>query len=543
MSYKTIHHYVICILSLVLLGLSTVGNAANTLTAEQKLSDLNQIVSMVKSGYGPLHYKNDKFNINVDILKNIYADKIADTTTNAQFYYTLIRFIAEFHDGHFRATLPTNLKASVPFDTDLVEGKVLIGEINRTLLTEKNFAFQKGDEIVAVDGLDISTVLNTLQSYRGLGFSQSERRYAARAITVRDGKRMPIPSGEVVFKIRRETSSVIQEAKLTWKVEGTAIDEIDTPEIAKLLRNNRTSVPTNYDELSIAPMMNEIRNPQTERSYSCSGTTRISMPEGAVSIMTEPFVAYYYPTTKGHIGYLRIPHYSPENSEYDQRFAQYEYAISELEKNTVGLIIDQDHNCGGSVSYLHRLVSLLMPQRFLPMQFQLLANKAEYLNFGEWVKETPENTLSRVHIQGVQDLIKTSWLNGDFMTPLTSIDGSKSTEPNSIHYTKPIIILIDEMSGSGGDAFPSMLKGFGRAKLIGTRTMGLGGHVTKQPALFYSQIVPEMTKSLFYRPDGIAVENNGAEPDFDYTITREDFVYGYIGYREFYTNKILELLP
>lgn len=542
-----LQHYTILVLFFALLLTGIVGQATNTLTLEQKISDLEQMVAMVKAGYGPLRYKKEKYNIDVDSLKNIYADKIRETKTNAEFYYTLIHFISEFHDGHFRATLPTDLKASVPFDTDLVNGAVLIGEINRELLTEKDFVFQKGDEILAVDGIDISSVLDELQKYRGLGFSQSERRMAAMAITVRDGKRMPIPSGDVTFKIRRGTSATIQEAKLTWKVDGTAIDELDTPAITKIFKRARPLAQANYDELSTFSLMNEIHNPQTERTFRCSGNSRIEMPEGAVSIMKEPFVAYYYSTAKGNIGYLRIPHYSPMNQkneeEFDQRFAQYEYAVSELEKNTVGLVIDQDHNCGGSVGYLHRLMSLFVSNDFQPMQFQLLANKSEFLKFSEWVKETPEHTLVRTDVERVQNLIKTSWLNGEFMTPMTAIDGNKSVSPNVIHYTKPIIVLIDEMSGSGGDAFPSLLKGLGRAKLVGTRTMGLGGHVEKQPALFYSQIVPEMTKSLFYRPDGVAVENNGAEPDFGYTITRDDFMYGYHGYRTFYTNKILELLP
>ncbi|MBK7963613.1 MAG: hypothetical protein IPK04_21910 [Bdellovibrionales bacterium] len=269
--------------------------------------------------------------------------------------------------------------------------------------------------------------------------------------------------------------------------------------------------------------------------------------------MEKPFVAYYYATPQGNVGYLRIPHYSPERDSEkgdseesgqaeETRFRQYEYAVSELEKNTVGLVIDQDHNCGGSVDYLHRIVSLFMQQEFIPTQFQFLANKQEYLELASWAAGTPENTIARQQLETVRDLVKNSWLQGKFMTPLTSIDGVKVFQPNNITYTKPIVVLIDEMSGSGGDAFPALMKGLGRAKLLGTRTMGLGGHVTAQPALFYSQIKAYMTKSLFYRPDGVAVENNGAVPDYPYEITRDDFVYGYHGYRQFYTQKLLELV-
>lgn len=139
-------------------------------------------------------------------------------------------------------------------------------------------------------------------------------------------------------------------------------------------------------------------------------------------------------------------------------------------------------------------------------------------------------------------IVSDNWMAGNFMTPKTSFHGSQLVSPSVVHYTKPIIVLIDELSGSGGDAFPSMMKGFGRATLLGTRTMGAGGHVVELPGLNNSQLMVRMTKSLFFRPDGVAVENNGAVPDIDYAITRDDYVYGYKLYREFYTQKLLDLV-
>ncbi|MGE3974554.1 MAG: S41 family peptidase [Bdellovibrionales bacterium] len=519
-------------LCLAVFGSSLSMAAINTLTTEQKLADLDQLVNIVKAGYGPLQYKKEKYDITPEKIRDLYAPRIAATRSNREFYYTILQYIGEFHDGHFRANLPTDLKSSLPFDTDLVEGKVLVDRINRSLLTETQFPFAKGDQILEMNGVDIQTVLDQLQTYRGLGYSLSERRTAALSLTVRDGKRLPVPAGDVTFKIRRGTSSVISEVKLTWKVEGTAIDESDSLVSAK----------ENYDTISTFGLMKEVENPQVERSFRCSGDTRIEIPANATVIMKTPFVAYYYPTEKGNVGYLRIPHYSPENRAYAEYFAQYEFAVSVLEKNTVGLIIDQDHNCGGSVEYLHQIVSLFMSKPFPAMQFQLLANKAEYLMFTEWVNSVPENTLARKNVEKVQKLVREAWMKGDFMTAKIAIDGNDLRSPNDIHYTKPIIVLIDEMSGSGGDAFPAMTKGLGRAKLVGTRTMGLGGHVTAQPALLYSRIVPEMTKSLFYRPDGVPVENNGAVPDFNYSPTRDDFTYGYHDYRAFYTARLFEQL-
>jgi C-terminal processing protease CtpA/Prc len=104
-------------------------------------------------------------------------------------------------------------------------------------------------------------------------------------------------------------------------------------------------------------------------------------------------------------------------------------------------------------------------------------------------------------------------------------------------------MLIDEMSGSGGDAFPAMMQGLGRAMLFGSRTMGAGGHVLEMAALPYSGNSLRMTKSLFFRPDGTAVENNGVVPEVGYTITRDDFLYGYRNYQATYLAKLLSLIP
>jgi C-terminal processing protease CtpA/Prc len=115
-------------------------------------------------------------------------------------------------------------------------------------------------------------------------------------------------------------------------------------------------------------------------------------------------------------------------------------------------------------------------------------------------------------------------------------------QPNRIHYTKPIIVLIDEMSGSGGDAFPAMMQGLGKLTL-GTRTMGAGGHVTAMPNLDISANKVNITKSLFFRPDGEPVENNSAVANIAYQPTRDDFLYEYRNYQKRYLEELAKLIP
>lgn len=510
---------------------------AQTLTTEQKLSDFKQLQLSIESSYGPFDYKIQTQGLNYQKISQDYAQKIANTKSNAEFYYAMVQYISEFHDGHFGGSIVSNYMAQIPVETDLVAGEVLIDRIDRTQLSETAFPFAKGDAIVSIDGRPTEEVLKELMKHVGSGYSLSEKRTAAQILFIRRGSRLPVPTGKIQVGIRRGTSDIVESVSLEWKVTGTPLDE-------KFRSVKKSPASASTDLLDVRPQVQELLGERLERSFRCSGETRIAIPENATMVMEKPFVAYYHPTEKGNVGYLRIPHYmfvGPKGEPmFDEVFQQYEYAIQVLEKNTVGLIIDQDHNCGGSVSFLYSMASLFVKGPFQPIQFQLLATKKEYLMFKAEYDQTVNNSLVQIGLKKVMDLIQAAWTAGQRLTEKTDIDGMDSIYPNRIQYTKPIVMLIDELAGSGGDAFPSLMGGLKRAKLLGTRTWGLGGHVQDFPALNYSGFNYRMTKSLFYRPDGVAVENNGAVPDVGYQITRDDFMYGYKNYQKFYLKTLLE---
>jgi hypothetical protein len=515
------------------------------LTTEEKLSDFQQLVSMVKAGYGPLRYKKEAIALDLETVAKQYESKIEASGTNRDFYYLLLQFIAEFRDSHFGASLPTSQVASLPFSTDLVDGKVLVDGVDLIKTLMMGISLEKGDEVVALNGVPIGQVLDELQKFIPAGYAATSRRVAAMAVSWRRGMRLPVPQGPVAVTVRKLGSSAEEVLNLEWHLTGEPMDEAEKPKPQLGFASPRAR---DYDMISTNDFWAEFGDPRFERGFQCSGKTRIMPPENAVVVMTDPIVAYYYATPKGNIGYLRIPEYQALNpktgqSEFEVRFQQYEYAVSVFEKETVGLVIDQDHNCGGSVEFLHKVVSLFFDKPVAPMQFRLLGSKQEAIDFRNWLNELSPNTIGFENLKKTLGLIETAWKTKAFMTPKTSISGAESIYPNPVRYSKPILMLIDELSGSGGDAFPAMMQGYGRAKLLGTRTMGAGGHVSAQPPLNYSRLNVRMTKSLFYRPDGVAVENNGAVPDFAYRPTGEDFTKGYGSYRTFYEKTLLSMLP
>jgi C-terminal processing protease CtpA/Prc len=510
--------------------------SAGPLTAEQKLADFTFLTAAIQAGYGPLEYKGEHKIVDIPALNARFTSEIPMTQSNEAFYNKLLEYVASYKDGHFVMYTPSTLVAQVPINTEIVNGQVLITSIDRNQLSEEAFPFAVGDVVLSVDDQPIEKFLDENVKYISSGNEFSRRQSASGRVFWRRAARHPFPTAKTVkVEIRPWDSRTPQTVELPWKVTG------EDPEV------NLFSSPSvwNKSKFSLLNRQWIEDSKHVDNSYQCSGTTRIKIPDGATKIMDEPFVAYYYPTAKGNVGYLRIPHYYPQPIEDLQTIlnweAQYRYAVQILEANTVGLIIDQDHNCGGSVDIVNFTISLFMDRAFQASQFQFLANKETYIDFKTEVDAMPKNTEDYVSGQFLVELVKKTWLEGKTrLTEKTGFGGSL-VEPSFVHYTKPVVVLIDERSGSGGDMFPAMMQGLGRAKLFGQTTGGLGGHVSAFASpLPFSQLKFNMTKSLFYDPRGVAIENHGAVPDQTYDITREDILTGFQPYQQAYTSYLLD---
>ncbi len=514
---------------------------AGHLTVEEKTLDFQQLLGRIKSAYGPLDYKKESLNIDIDQLQTQYLRKVQDSKTNDEFYYVINQFVAEFKDSHFAAMTPSNRRSALPFNVDLIQGKVLVDEKNESVPYTGAYNLQKGDEITHFNGVPVQDVIQSLLPYVGEGFEQTRKRYATWMLTSRRAARLPLMTGAVSLTIKPLGKTDSRIDNFEWIQIGEDLPETESFKPESLQ-------PSYLKSLSIKSKVARDFGDghKIERSFICSGKTRFEIPADAVKISETPFVSYYWPSAKGNIGYVRIPHYSPEGEDADKaialNFSQYEKVIGIMEKNTVGLIIDQDHNCGGYIDLVNKMVGLFMDKPYRPMSFRFVANKENVLDYKKYADSIDSLSSWYDMTMKVFELLKTTWQKGIRMTDFTSLNGDEWVAPNLVRYSKPVIMLIDEMSASGGDAFPSLLQGYGRVKLLGTRTMGAGGHVTENAPLNYSQIEVSMTRSLFFRPDGVPVENNGAAPDYKYEITTDDFSNGYKGYQKFYTEKLLDLI-
>ncbi len=170
-------------------------------------------------------------------------------------------------------------------------------------------------------------------SYIGSYSEKTRKHTAAWMLTSRRSARVPTQTGSTAVVVRPAGKVEVLAQNFDWIIKGEDLVEFNLNFNPDASFFNKISTTESFARL--------VGNgTQIERKFMCSSDSRIEVPEGATIISKTPFTSYYYPTAKGNIGYVKIPHYSPQGT--DSRLAievfmsQYQKVIGVMEKNTVG---------------------------------------------------------------------------------------------------------------------------------------------------------------------------------------------------------------
>ncbi len=528
------------------------------LTIDQKLSDFQALAGLYAKRYGPYEWKRDALGVD---LFNIapWLAQVQASKNDLDFYDVMSQYVASLNDAHDVYQLPSNFQASLNFTVDIYDGKLLVDAINRSRLPASEFGFVTGYELVSIDGQDAQKQLDGLLRYEIAANPRSTRRLAAQLLSFRPQVLMPHAADvpEISVVLFRRPDGNLESYRIPWAKSGlllTNVGRYTTPGLTGMTSLSGIPVadpPSASPEPDETPaylqVLNRLQNCRLpDKAVNGFGAQTpvfaASLPSSFVlrqgRSVLDPFFSGVFSANGHTIGFVRIPSYAPINTT--AALAAFQSEIAFFQANTEGLVVDEMRNPGGSVSYLNAIVSYLMPSKWRSIPFELRATS-------EWVRAisislvsatalgAPQKDLDLLQIIKYEVVAANSAMRGRTKPiPLDDLtidrDPAMDARGNVIAYTKPLIVLVDEMSASGGDAFAATIQDNARGPLLGWRTMGAGGNVEAWEAGTYSLGVATVTESLMNRKDAVVtaeyppapyVENIGVRPDIvvDYMTT------------------------
>ncbi len=539
--------------ALALLILLAASAAAQNLTREQKESDFRDVVNTMNGWYAPLDWKKELFGFDALQIQP-WLDRVGQTKTDLEFYELCVEYFASLKDTHSYYALPTDFVARLGFSADLFEGRVLIDSITRTLLPQADYPFAVGDEVVSVDGVAAAQLVERFMRYTQRSNEIATRRLAANLIATRAQSRMPYAAelgDQAIVEIKRQ-SGTTETYTIRWSKSGTPLEVGPVPSarnsvakrplmsdgdgyLSELERLRHSGIGRQDAELGVLNYGS--RTPIFLGGLGSNFTRRLG---GATSDFFYSGVFQYQGMT---IGFLRIPSYSPASTT--TALQQLDREIDFFELNTDGLIVDQMRNPGGNLCFGENVMQRLSPDSFWVTGFELRAMHWRMLTYYNLMinakaANAPPEVIQQYEIL-YQAMVDANKRSRGVTEPIPICTSSLWLEPfraagdgHVVAYTKPIMMMIDELSTSTGDSVPAMFQENKRGLLYGMRSNGAGGNNTSVTVGAYSEATVGVSMGIQARHSTVSVqgypttnrlENVGVHPDIvnDY-MTRDNLV-------------------
>jgi hypothetical protein len=536
--------------SLILLVSIDASPGLAQLTLDQKFADFQALAALYAKRYGPMEWKRDAFG--VDLL-NIgpWLEKVKASKDDLDFYEVMVDYVASLNDAHVGYFLPANYLASLGFSVDLYDGKLLVDTISRSRLPAADFGFQIGYELVSIDGQDAQKLVDGLLPYEITSYLRSTRRWAALLLTTRPQSLMPhaanVPdAASVVF---RTPAGDLQTYAIPWVKTGlplTSVGHYITPGAAG------AEFEPSDDQPAYLDVLNRLQNCRLpDRAVIGSGAqapifTASLLPNFTQRLgksSSDIFYSGVFDVSGHKVGYIRIPNFSPSSTALGVALFQIEIAY--FQANTEALVVDIMRNTGGNAGYANSLLSYVIPTQWRSIPFELRATSEWVMGFSSSL--VVATALADQHTVDLLTAIKNEIVAANHEMrgrtkpiPLDdfTIDRQPATDSkgNVIAYTRPLMVLVDEITASAGDMFAATIQDNARGQLFGWRTMGAGGNVETWAAGSYSLGSAAVTEALMVRKDPIVtddypttayIENVGVRPEIvvDY-MTRDNLLQG-----------------
>ena len=542
-----------------------------SLTTNQRKTDLIQLASMCAKNYAPYEWKRDV--IGFDLYRLTPWLQRIHHSDDLDFQEALIDYVASLNDAHSFISFPSNFTASLGFTVDIFDGKVLIDSINRSQLPVAQFPFGVGDELVALDGQSVQTLIESFRKYGILANQRSTDRYAANLIPNRFQTIMPHAAelgDTAVASIRLLNTGAVNNYVIPWVKSGIGV-ESQGPLPSPRRGNGRIFLPLDHESSQVPgagtspalfqvadlgvtdntlpaymdPIRPLLNGSVPKANYSVRGVGARSpiyaLPAGfAVRLGTQPshfFFSGSYVSNRVRIGLIRIPSMSPPNTAL--ALQQLDQEIAFFNANTDVLVVDVMRNPGGPVTFPEAVSQRLFPLPFRTVGYEIRATAAWVASFearltSAQLSGAPPEVIENLRAAFNEILRAYNEERGrSAPVPLNST-GAFTLTPTPGAYTKPLMVLVDEFTLSAGEVFSAIVQENHRGPLFGMRTTGAGGTVLQFNCTTFTESICTITRSLINRgtvvssmefPPSSYIENVGVRPDIvaDY-MTRANLV-------------------
>lgn len=582
------------IITLFIVCLTSLGFSDALTDKKQMLLELEGIKHIFQLQYAPLQWKRDQFAWELEDEIEIAKQKVLsiDNVTIQDFHGIVKKFFCSLRDFHVNVSFITTESAYLPIQIRGAEGRYFIVHVDKKQLSPQLFPIKPGDEVLYFDDKPIAQAMEDFQiqefgDLKGITQkSKSEIMFTHRQA----GRGHQIPSGPVIIQIKHQGEEGVKSYQLTWSyTPEKIIQKSPSKEPASYHYHlSKKSKNKNFKELLRSldkPWMTPYYKPSLNHIFEPSESLKDGDEQTVEEEDESPFVlgakksmlphlgriwwknekkywnAYIFETPERRlIGYLRIPHYVDYQINSLDELVE---IIRLFEERTDALVIDQLNNPGGLIFYMYSIASLLTnhalktPRHHIKLTHHDVYNALECIPTLENVTCDQEaEVLFGRHYSGYPvsyqfsqcllhycRFIQGEWAEGKTFTDAIHLLGVDAVNPHPAAFTKPILLLINELDFSCGDFFPAILQDNKRVTTMGVQTAGAGGFVIFTPLKSrFSMAGFNITGSLAERADKSYIENQGVIPDVHYEISASDYQNHFLPFKEAILNVLNKIL-
>jgi hypothetical protein len=535
-------------------------------------ADFEQMAAALKALYGPLIRKEARYHFDIDVAIEQTRAALQASRSDSDTFRTLNRFIERFHDAHLSYS-PSVLSDSaqqvgVPLLATPVESRFLV--YARGAAVRGQVAI--GDELTRIDGRTPQELIRLFGRFQSTPNAKTEDQLAALLVTQRSfllpAAFLPAPGTNAQLQFTRADGT-------TYTLSTPWVSTRPPPRLRpppargaqQIRRPYALASDTFQDVIHARPDQAAVGDVGTNTPFFLTravvqtfGITPVRPTDATLRAVGVPpcdgtttFDCYQsfagtYTFGGKRVLLVRIPSYEPSTAPGTAFDSTYIKAIlKDFQSSADVLVLDDTNNPGGSVFTVVDILSALITQPAINVGFAFHADRKIINDLRALIDELaalgPDVAGLVARLTQDTDATERAYDQKQPLGPLMPIVFFDTTGDDRIfpdplvQWTKPIVVLTNELSLSGGDLFPLLIKANRLGKLFGETTAGAGGNVEEVLITSFSQGSLRLTRSIFAPmteanqiPFGNVVEDQGVTPDVVHPLTVADFRAGHVGY-------------